>query len=1461
MLEEDPGKYGILHVDDNYDALLLLKMKLKGDFNITSARGADEALQVMESQDFDAVVTDFEMPGMNGLEFLKIIKERNPQTPVIFYTGQGNEEVAREAFMNGVSDYLTKSRQEIAHTEKLKNSILKAVNARRSGEELKETHRRFSTLIQNVPGMVYRCKNDPDWTMEFLNENTYELTGYTPDEIIGNSEISYSQIIHPEDREDVWKGVQKAIENQRPFDLEYRIITRTGVIKNVLEKGLGVFDSQGSLLALEGVIIDDTKRKIAEQSMIQSNQVLMAVRDINRLIVREKKPGVLLGRACEILVKYRGYRLAWVGMLEEGTPFLLPIAWFGEELRFLEMMQSNCKGIDECPMGRAIFSGKPYVSRNIAQDPSGTPCREEALRMGFRSGAFLPLKFKSRIFGAMVVFSDSPYVFDLAEIDLLEELADDISLALSAIEDETGRIRAEEALKASETRYRALFEQAYDAVYIEDTEGRILDANPRACEMLNFTREELIKKKVMDLVPKDVANRFPAIVHALKDGKSFYLESQNISREGRVVDVEASISPLYLEDKMRVLVIVRDVTEKKKNQAEMEWLKNRFQTVVENAPLVAIQGYDAEGRIIHWNRESERLFGIKTEEALGKNVKDLIFDDESRAFFEKKLARVIESGLPSPASEVILTGAGGRKLHFLSTIFPVFEKDRLAEIFSIRVDITSVKEAQAAMKISEERYRGIFEYMSSGASICSITGDPADAVFTEWNHEAEEIFGIKKSSIIGRKVLQVFPGAREIGIIDAIGQVWQTGTPLFLEPKLYKDSVYEQWIEYIIYKNASSGEVVMIFDDVTERIEAEIALKESRDRLSGLIECQRDVIFETDKKGIFTFVSPASLQVLGLEPEKILGRHFTQLIAEGCREQFESFLKSHGKKNKTEYHSLECECIYADGSNRQVMLNIQLLYNRSGKMKGSRGAIRDVTETRMAALELKKSEEKYRLLVESSTDAIFVVDTDFRFISVNQEAARSFKKSPEEMIGLCLDQVFPPEIANRQMDSIGRVIKTAQPFLNIENVSVTAEGVRWYNTNLIPLNDEKGRVTRVMGVARDVTGVREMSVELKKSEEKYRTLVESSIDPIFVIDRDCRFVSLNRKAASDMGTDESEIAGKSMFEIFPAPIAKSQAENVRKVIESGKPLISIEEQSRTVEGDKWYNTNLIPLKDDKGEVTRVMGVARDVTRVKEIASELQQAQEKFRLLMESATDAIYFVDEEYRLISVNRKAAQISGITREEMIGRRISDIFPPERANEYQRLARSVFASGEPVLSYTSENEQPPGQKQFNTTVLPLKDEKGKTVMLLGISRDITDTVKTREVLAQTRRMNREIIETAPLGIVIMNASNGNISMMNREAQKITGYTMKELPDMMTWFEKAFPDPQYRQKLFCEWMEDTGDEDFKGSRELEVMSGEGTVKSIRMFCQRLMSGSIIAFLLEPDTFSSSSRPADEKEK
>ena len=181
----------------------------------------------------------------------------------------------------------------------------------------------------------------------------------------------------------------------------------------------------------------------------------------------------------------------------------------------------------------------------------------------------------------------------------------------------------------------------------------------------------------------------------------------------------------------------------------------------------------------------------------------------------------------------------------------------------MEVDVTSIKQAEEALRISEERFRGIFENMTSGVGTCRVINSGENAIFTGWNREAEEIFGVRKNQILGRRLTEVFPGAQAIGLMNAISKVWQDSTPVFLEPKLYRDKVYEQWIEYVIYKNPSSNELVLIFDDVSERIEVEVALKKNRTRLSSLIESQKDIIFETDEKGRFTFVSPASMEIFG----------------------------------------------------------------------------------------------------------------------------------------------------------------------------------------------------------------------------------------------------------------------------------------------------------------------------------------------------------------------------------------------------------------------------------------------------------------------------------------------------------------------------------------------------------------------------------------------------------------------
>ncbi|MCX8070240.1 MAG: diguanylate cyclase, partial [Thermodesulfovibrionales bacterium] len=130
---------------------------------------------------------------------------------------------------------------------------------------IRESQRRLSTLVNNLPGIAYRCRNDINWTMEYISEGCFEITGYKADDLIDNKTISYGDLIVKEHQEMVWKEVQKAILKYEPYVLEYRINTKDKKEKWVWEKGTGVYDDAKNLIALEGFITDITERKEAEQ--------------------------------------------------------------------------------------------------------------------------------------------------------------------------------------------------------------------------------------------------------------------------------------------------------------------------------------------------------------------------------------------------------------------------------------------------------------------------------------------------------------------------------------------------------------------------------------------------------------------------------------------------------------------------------------------------------------------------------------------------------------------------------------------------------------------------------------------------------------------------------------------------------------------------------------------------------------------------------------------------------------------------------------------------------------------------------------------------------------------------------------------------------------------------------------------------------------------------------------------
>ncbi len=157
---------------------------------------------------------------------------------------------------------------EIIALLRIVGDILANALARRSAERaLQESQRMLATLMSNLPGMAYRCRNDPEWTLEFASDGCFSLTGHEPADLINNAKLSYAQLIHPEDRLAVWDDVQAALRVRKPFHLLYRIISANGQQKWVWEQGRGVFSPSGELLALEGFIGDITERVQAEEAL------------------------------------------------------------------------------------------------------------------------------------------------------------------------------------------------------------------------------------------------------------------------------------------------------------------------------------------------------------------------------------------------------------------------------------------------------------------------------------------------------------------------------------------------------------------------------------------------------------------------------------------------------------------------------------------------------------------------------------------------------------------------------------------------------------------------------------------------------------------------------------------------------------------------------------------------------------------------------------------------------------------------------------------------------------------------------------------------------------------------------------------------------------------------------------------------------------------------------------------
>ena len=328
---------------------------------------------------------------------------------------------------------------------------------------------------------------------------------------------------------------------------------------------------------------ESDEHKRAEAQILRLNRLYSVLSKVNEAIVRIHDPEKLYERVCRIAVEDGQFKMAWIGLIDPDTHSVRPGVSYGDTGGYLQNIRIYASDVPEGrgPTGKAVFEGKYSVCSDIERDPQMLPWRDRALRHGFRSSAAFPLRTGPAVIGAFTLYSDKPQFFTDEEINLLASLADDLSYAMAALANEQKRLKAEEALKESEERYRSLFQNSIDGILLTAPDGSILEANPEACRIFGRTEEELRKLGRAGVVDMTDPRIKAFLEERLRTGMARG-EGTGIRKDGTRFPCEQA--SLLFKDKggnIRTSIIVRDISERKNAEEELRKYREHLEEMVE----------------------------------------------------------------------------------------------------------------------------------------------------------------------------------------------------------------------------------------------------------------------------------------------------------------------------------------------------------------------------------------------------------------------------------------------------------------------------------------------------------------------------------------------------------------------------------------------------------------------------------------------------------------------------------------------------------------------------------------------------------------------------------------------------------------------------------------------------------------------------------------------------------------
>lgn len=514
-------------------------------------------------------------------------------------------------------------------------------------------------------------------------------------------------------------------------------------------------------------------------------------------------------------------------------------------------------------------------------------------------------------------------------------------------------------------------------------------------------------------------------------------------------------------------VIATDTTLRKQREDALKESEERFRTLLQCVPSVAVQGFRPDYTVISWNEATTRMFGYTADEAMGKGIRELLIPSDTREEVTGICDRMAMTGIPGPSAEQDL-------LHKDGTRVPVFVSHAVVKIpgkstilFCIGVDLTERKKAENAIRDAERRLQSILDVAPFGMFVYELHDD-GSLVFISGNRSANRILMTDCSRFAGKKIEETFPALASTGIPDAYRKAVRDGEPFQCDAFDYETEGIKGAFEIHAFPLAQNR-ITVFFRDISQKRKAEEELEQSETRFRALIQNSVDIIQILDQEKRLVYNSPAFFKILGYPEGSQNSRNTLDLVHPDDRERVAADLEEVYTRTNPETPT-EYRMLTADGSYRYVESVGVNLHGVPG-IDGIVINTHTVHERKLAEQALQESGERFRLIFQHSNDAIYLFEITAsgmpgKIVDANDVAVRQTGYAKDELVQKNLLELCSRDLSQRSRPIMMELLTRGEAWFETEKIKKDGSVLPVeISARLAKLKDK----TYVIAISRDIS--------------------------------------------------------------------------------------------------------------------------------------------------------------------------------------------------------------------------------------------------------------------------------------------------------------------------------------------------------------------------------------------------------